>query len=517
MTFLSVVQRELAVTARRPATYWSRLTAVGLATLIGTIALLAAASSGGLTSGRGLFNTASALLLLYCLLEGARITADSLVDEKRAGTLGLLFLTDLRGLDVVLGKLASSSLRTSAALIGVLPVAALVVPLGGVSGGEFARVALALGVALWVSLAAGLAVSAFSCDSSRALWATLAGLGAWCAGPLLLAAAARQFPNLVALSTCEVLSPLTAFWRAADPNYGLAPNRYWGAAAFGVAGGMGLIACAAWAAPRFWQDQPVRRIRAFKPAGYPREQEAATLSTDPAAWLVLREARGDRLRLGTLIVTVLAGAPTMAMVSEAGPAGLLLLPMLLSLALKIIITMQTARFFARLRQEQLVATLGSVPIPDRDLLKGFARGMLAVWRVPLTVLFASLGIAGLLVVVGEGGLSEAIGSPFFAAYFLATEALDFVALYWASAWLAFNSGRANGAAVRALVWVHLLPAVVCCGLRLVVDLLVWSWGRSRLMGAWRQAAFVEPGQPLKPEAISSPLPWRSVPPPKLPA
>jgi hypothetical protein len=92
---------------------------------------------------------------------------------------------------------------------------------------------------------------------------------------------------------------------------------------------------------------------------------------------------------------------------------------------------------------------------------------------------------------------------------LATEALDFVALYWAGAWLAFNSGRANGAAVRALIWVHVLPSALCCGLRLVVDLLVWSWARSWLIATWRQAAFVEPGQPLKPAVAGAPLPWQT--------
>jgi len=39
----------------------------------------------------------------FCNLAGVRLTADTLSEEKRNGTLGLLFLTNLRGLDVVGG------------------------------------------------------------------------------------------------------------------------------------------------------------------------------------------------------------------------------------------------------------------------------------------------------------------------------------------------------------------------------------------------------------------------------
>ena len=48
----------------------------------------------------------------YCLLEGTRLAADCRGEEKREGTLGLLFLTDLQGYDVVLGKYLATSPRS---------------------------------------------------------------------------------------------------------------------------------------------------------------------------------------------------------------------------------------------------------------------------------------------------------------------------------------------------------------------------------------------------------------------
>lgn len=59
-----------------------------------------------------------------------------LSEEKRHGTLALLFLTDLKGHDVVSGKLANVSLSATQTLVGTWPVLAISMVMGGVSGGE---------------------------------------------------------------------------------------------------------------------------------------------------------------------------------------------------------------------------------------------------------------------------------------------------------------------------------------------------------------------------------------------
>src|SRR5206468_2120380 len=122
MTFLPVVDRELRIAARRRQTYWTRFFAA-LSTLAlgawiwGWLAAEQAASDRGLI----LFQTVSGLAFVYCLLGGIGITADCLSQEKREGTLGLLFLTDLKGYDVVLGKLSATSLNALYRLFSVFP------------------------------------------------------------------------------------------------------------------------------------------------------------------------------------------------------------------------------------------------------------------------------------------------------------------------------------------------------------------------------------------------------------
>src|SRR2546427_9287536 len=91
-----------------------------------------------------IFQGVSLLALLYCLAYGRRSTADCLSQEKRERTLGLLFLTDLKGHDVVLGKLAATSLRGFYGLLAIFPVLAVPLLMGGITPGEFWRMVLVL-------------------------------------------------------------------------------------------------------------------------------------------------------------------------------------------------------------------------------------------------------------------------------------------------------------------------------------------------------------------------------------
>src|SRR5262245_51302012 len=137
MIFLPIVARELRVASRRASTYWIRLSAGLSVLLIGAWCLaverrmrppeMSLVPSGVMTG----------VAVLFCILSGVRYTADCISQEKREGTLGLLFLTRLRGYDVVLGKLAASSLNTLYGVLAVMPMIAVPLLLGGRSLGEF--------------------------------------------------------------------------------------------------------------------------------------------------------------------------------------------------------------------------------------------------------------------------------------------------------------------------------------------------------------------------------------------
>ncbi len=125
MSVLPVVERELRV----------GVLAAGLAVLILGFALVVFAAAG--MRGGQIFYFASFLLWVYALGSGPWLAADSISSERREGTLGLLFLTSLRGYDVVLGVLVARGLTAFYGWLGALPVVGVTILMGGVSWGEF--------------------------------------------------------------------------------------------------------------------------------------------------------------------------------------------------------------------------------------------------------------------------------------------------------------------------------------------------------------------------------------------
>ena len=170
MTPLPVVARELAEQARRKGIY--RLRAGAAVVALGVMVWLVIVSSANLPAaaqGQGIFTVLVSLAFLFCLFVGVRATSDCLSEEKREGTLGLLFLTDLKGHSVVMGKVAAGSFAALSALLGIVPVLFLAVLLGGVTFPQVAIGGVVLLNTMFLSLAAGAFVSALSQNERRAM------------------------------------------------------------------------------------------------------------------------------------------------------------------------------------------------------------------------------------------------------------------------------------------------------------------------------------------------------------
>src|SRR5204862_7296570 len=162
MTFLPIVDRELRVTARRRSIYRVRLAVALTAMVVAGFILLVNLGAPQHQLGRHVFVGLSVLCMIYCLFSGRISTADCLSSEKREGTLGLLFLTDLRGYDVVIGKMAANSINAFYGILAVLPIFGVPLLMGGITLGEFGRMALLAVNALFFSLSLGICMSAFS-------------------------------------------------------------------------------------------------------------------------------------------------------------------------------------------------------------------------------------------------------------------------------------------------------------------------------------------------------------------
>src|SRR5258705_10356068 len=170
MPVVPYARGELRGGARKWSRFWVRIVPAILALGVAGLMLLMFGVSKGFTPNHGqiLFSVLAWLAFIYAFAAGVFLTSDCLSEEKREGTLGLLFLTDLRGYDVVLGKLAATSLHAFYGLVAVVPVLAIPLLMGGITNGEFWRMVLVLVNTFLFSLAIGIYVSAKSLVSRKA-------------------------------------------------------------------------------------------------------------------------------------------------------------------------------------------------------------------------------------------------------------------------------------------------------------------------------------------------------------
>src|SRR5688572_18017381 len=140
MRFLSVAERELRATARQRRTHRLRwLTAAGFLALL---AWLMWALEG--LGAHHIFKVFAGIVFFYCLLFGTALTADCLSSEKREGTLGLLFLTNLNAPEIIAGKVCSTALAAAFGLFAIFPVLASQLMVGGITLEHFWKTVLAL-------------------------------------------------------------------------------------------------------------------------------------------------------------------------------------------------------------------------------------------------------------------------------------------------------------------------------------------------------------------------------------
>jgi ABC-type transport system involved in cytochrome c biogenesis permease component len=170
MISIPILAREAKRAAKRQVIYRFRLGAVVLAVFTaGYLLRQITRWTSSAAIGHDIFQVLVWIGFGFCLLSGVLFSSGLLCQERRDGSLALLFLTHLTGLDVILGKLTAILLITCQVVLALFPVLALCTALGGVSIGEFWRAAAVLLATLSLSLAIGLFVSALNRELSRSV------------------------------------------------------------------------------------------------------------------------------------------------------------------------------------------------------------------------------------------------------------------------------------------------------------------------------------------------------------
>lgn len=315
---LSIVWRELAVGSRQIGTQRSRLIAGGAVVLFFAVFVLLQRQPPN-ALGMMIFSIGSALLFLQAWLAGVRYTADAISEEKRDGTLGLLYLTELRSHEIVLGKMAVRSVRAFYSLIATLPLFTFCILLGGVQGSVAVQTAVLLLTTLFYSLAAGIFVSSRTTEDKSAFLGTITLLIALSAVPPLL----WKILTLTGWKVVDWLlcfSPFYAFHVAGGPMKGefLLAIAILNLTTFALltmaARRLALCARNDFVEPKT-SEQPLTPSARKRPGS----RSVALLEENPFRWLLKRELLYPKIAVAFAIAGLLLPTIGYALVKQYGP------------------------------------------------------------------------------------------------------------------------------------------------------------------------------------------------------
>lgn len=464
---LPVATRELRTAARHRKLYQWRLRA-GIVEAIAAAILFAFSGTGA--GGGDAFWFLSGVALVFCLLDGLRKAADSISEEKREGTLGLLFLGSLRGSDVVLGKFTSAMVRSANGLLAFIPILAISLLLGGVTLAEFWRLVLVLFVTLIASTSLCLVVSAI-CREESAVSALLL-LGAWCGLPPLLFGLPGRLLGKSFLQELANLSPVVLFRSSSEAAALFGTQPFWIGIAANALLGIASLALASFIVVRTWQDRPIR----VRGQSAPREphvrrpgRKRELLDVNPFFWLAFNE-RAHRIYLALVIGIVSLGMLAFIFCVfflswDADPDGtlmsFLLYPVFGATTLLGMIRTagQASSTLVEARRSGFLELSIGTPVQPSQVMAGQWMALHKIIR-PMAMIAALFGLVH-IIGVAFGPASLPMGSLLVPLVSIAGAFLELYLLGWAGIWMALTSATPGRAFFKTLVIGFVLPYFSC--------------------------------------------------------
>jgi hypothetical protein len=453
------LQRELRAGARRSGTYWVRIFACALAAL----ALFQDASKN--FAGRDLFFTALTLAFVACVFEGVRRGAGAIADERREGTLGLLFLTALTGPELMLGKFLAIGISALQTALAAAPVMAAGLLLGGISFWEFVRSGIAVWHTLSLSICMSMLGSVRTTDPIRVMtrtWVFLIGLF-----PILMTALWFKVRLL------QWANPMTPVLGITDGYYSGGRAAYWTSLLLYQSLAVGALYLAGRRLFKDWQTAEEARFKedAVKVAydELPKNSNFVPARTrdgprwfksNPLEWLTLRDMKLHEGRWGIFLLALIAGG----VVQIAPKLAILLLTLGFGCGI-FALCISSTRLIASLQQSGALELLLTTPMGERGLIDGHRRGLRKIFRWPFVV--------GYCVLFGTA-MRQNPDDRFIVFYILA----GVILLAWATPWIGILVGLKAKNPRRAVLWtiflVMALPRLGFCFLADPVYFLIFG-------------------------------------------
>lgn len=497
LTVLPIALRELRVAARRRTVYRIRFGAAVVAVCMTAWFFLVSQSAPPAVLSREIFSGVASIFFGYALLIGGRVTADSLSEEKRDGTLGLLFLTDLKGHDVVAGKMVASSMNCLYGLLAVFPVLTLPLLLGGLPWALVWQVALILLNTLFFSLAAGMFASSICRSERNAMWLAFGLLALLVAGLPTLGEGYVEYVRKSGGPTPVLFtypSPLMQFVHtmmahssgAFGPARGFTALDYWSSMASIHALGWLFLLLACQATPRSWQDVPDSPWRerwrqrwllwcygdSAARGGLRRE----LLDVNPFLWLC-----GGRDRLQSALLWGLLGLLGVGFIYGAFKVGrdwltpptAVATTLLCGACLKYWVVGESTRRFLEIKRDGALELLVCTPLTVPEMLRGQYLAMRRLFGGPM---LAILIVDFLMLAMALHDTADRDDRAAFATAFLAAITLlvaDYHALIWVGTWQGLTAKNAKTASGNT-AWQILVFPWILWGLSLPLVIFLWK-------------------------------------------
>ncbi len=467
MTFLPIVERELRVASRKRGTYWMRIGGAIGALLVGGWIMLMMQRLPPQQMGKIIFSALAVLTFIFAACSGIRLTSDCLSEEKRDGTLGLLFLTDLKGYDVVFGKLAANSIGCLYAMLASFPVLAISLLLGGVTYGEFWRVTLVSVNILFLSLSVGMFASSICRDERKSIGVAFIVMLLVCLGPVLAGWLYYYKRSSRFDDTFLLFTPGYACFLAFDIANGAKKTFFWTCTGMTHLYGWLFIFLACRIVPRSWQDkadsrrkQKTQEVLNEVTQGNAANRNAFRtnlLNVNPFYWLASRDRMKPRMLWLFLILT--AGVWVWGISKFKNdwfnPGIYVVTALFLHTILKYWLAGEASRRFTDDRRSGALELMLSTPISVQDVLRGQKLALVRQFLGPV------LCIAVVDFILMMAGLSEMSSdkSDWILVWIagIGIFLFDLYALSWLGMWQAMTNQKVNRAAGGAIARILFLP------------------------------------------------------------
>jgi ABC-type transport system involved in multi-copper enzyme maturation permease subunit len=390
MVLLPVVEREMRVAARGRTMYRVRFwAAMAMAGVMGWSLLHEPSYLQDMSQrGEEILSYLTLCAFIFSAAIGALATSDAVSREKREGTLGLLFLTDLKGYDVICGKMAANSLNVLYALVATVPVMGIPLLMGGITFAQFAKISLVLVLTMVLSLSAGIFVSTYSRNERKAMVITFFAMAALILVPFLL----------TAWCVDQQWIPRPYIWMGMmfSPGYGiiqtlvgaggsgLHSESYWFSVAWEALVAAGLLAMACAHVTKSWEEGPPKKpwrfrlIRA-KETSSRTANGRAWLDTSPILWLTMQSEEASRGRawlvVGAMLTIFIVGMMKFGLNNGADPNLVFFEMFFINTPLKIWIAAEASRFFSESRNNNALELILSTPLHEGEIIKGQWRAL----------------------------------------------------------------------------------------------------------------------------------------------